>query len=53
MKVVGHIPEGGLGPLLQPLREGRTRGGEGALAAAYAACLVPQKPAITQQPCQA
>ena len=49
MEVIGHIPEGGLGPLLQPLREGRSRGGEGALAAAHATCLVPQKPANEQQ----
>lgn len=49
MEVIGHIPEGGLGPLLQPLREGRSRGGEGAFAAAHAAGLVPQKPAIEQQ----
>lgn len=46
MEVVSHIPEGGLGPLLQALREGGSRGGEGALAAAHAAGLIPQKPAI-------
>lgn len=46
MEVIGHVSEGGLGPLRQALCEGGDAGGggEGALAAAHAACLIPQKP---------
>lgn len=48
MEVISHVSEGGLGPLRQALREGgdTRRGGEGAFAAAHAACLIPQQPAI-------
>lgn len=46
MEVISHVSEGGLGPLVQAQREGRSRGGERTLTAADAACVVPQKPAI-------
>ena len=48
MVVIRHIPEGGLGPLVQALGEGGGGGGSGeaALTAAHAACLIPQQPAI-------
>ena len=49
MVVISHIPEGGLSPLLQASGEGGGGGGEGPLAAAHAACLVPQEPVTDTQ----
>ena len=46
MVVIGHIPEGGLGPLVQALGEGGGGAGEAALTAAHAAHLIPQQPTL-------